>query len=459
VGNPVPTRLARVEPVPHELTRPLQEVEYRARVPSRLLLLLALAAAVSLGLAAPADASRYARYGIQDDAWLASGAGTLESRLDTLERLGVELVRFTVHWDRVAPRMPARPRVHGDPAYDWSVTDAVLGGLRERGIPVVLTIYGAPGWANGGRARQWAPTRPVDMGDFAFAAATRYPHVRDWLVWNEPNQRRWLQPTTPAVYTTRILNPAYAQIKRAIPAARVGGGVTAPRGNVGGVSPVAWIRGMRTAGARLDAYAHHPYPERPKLETPWSGGCSHCATITMATLERLISEVQRAFPRKRIWLTEYGYQSMPEERILGVTKALQARYLAEAAHRVYEAPYVDMLIRYMVRDDTEPGGWQSGLFNRSGTAKPAAAAFPFPVAQVERSGGSTTLWGHVRPGKGTKTYRLRVQRPGGAWTWAGAARRTDGRGFWRATVAAPAGSKVQLYSPRDDRYGAVVTVR
>jgi hypothetical protein len=27
---------------------------------------------------------------------------------------------------------------------------------------------------------------------------------------------------------------------------------------------------MRAAGARLDAYAHHPYPIKPK-ETPWSG--------------------------------------------------------------------------------------------------------------------------------------------------------------------------------------------
>jgi hypothetical protein len=37
--------------------------------------------------------------------------------------------------------------------------------------------------------------------------------------------------------------------------AKVAGGVTAPRGSSGGVSPVKWIRGMRSAHARLDAYA------------------------------------------------------------------------------------------------------------------------------------------------------------------------------------------------------------
>ena len=49
--------------------------------------------------------------------------------------------------------------------------------------------------------------------------------------------------------------------------ARVAGGVTAPRGNTGGVSPVQWIRGMGAAKARLDAYAHHPYPLRPRVES------------------------------------------------------------------------------------------------------------------------------------------------------------------------------------------------
>ena len=62
--------------------------------------------------------------------------------------------------------------------------------------------------------------------------------------------------------------------------------MTAPRGSTGGISPVAFIRGMDAARATLDAYAHNPYPLR-RLETPTSGGCGHCETITMATIERL----------------------------------------------------------------------------------------------------------------------------------------------------------------------------
>ena len=47
---------------------------------------------------------------------------------------------------------------------------------------------------------------------------------------------------------------------------------------------------MAAAHARLDAYAHNPYSLN-KAETPFTGGCDHCDTITMSTLDRLIANV------------------------------------------------------------------------------------------------------------------------------------------------------------------------
>ena len=107
----------------------------------------------------------------------------------------------------------------------------------------------------------------------------------------------------------------------------------------------------------------------------------------MATLERLISEVRRAFGNKRIWLTEYGYQTRPHDRtILGVSQTKQAQYLAEASLRAYRAPFVDVLIKYMVIDDGRADGWQSGLYTATGAAKLSAKSFPMPLAQVPRRG-------------------------------------------------------------------------
>jgi hypothetical protein len=405
-----------------------------------------LAAVVScglLGIAPAAQASSGVRFGIQDDAWLAHGSGTLDDRLDRLERLGVDLVRFNLRWDRIEA-------VQGEP--DWQESDLVLEGLRGRGIAAVVGLVGAPRWANGGRGPNFAPDA-VSFGAFARAAASRYRWVSQWLVWNEPNQARWLRPTRPAVYVRQILNPAYAAIHGANPRARVAGGVTAPRGSTGGVSPVAWIRGMRTAGARLDAYAHHPYPSSNR-ETPFGGGCGHCSTITMATLEKLLAEVGRAFGAKSIWLTEYGYQT----GAYGVSQQRQAELIGQSGLRVYRAPRVEMLIHYLVKDEPHAGRFQSGLYNDAGRAKLAALAFPLPIAQAGRSGGDLVLWGQVRPRSGTQSFRVQVQT-GGVWRFSGGFRRTSGRGFFSIPVAAPRGTAVRIFSPQDGAYSAAIVAR
>ena len=410
----------------------------------RFALVLCVAALAFPGLA---TASPYLRAGIQDDAWLEYGPGTFDQRLDTLDALGVDVVRVTVNWHDTEPRRGVD---------NWARTDLLLAGLHERGIAPLVTLYGTPAWANGGRAQNWAPTSKWTFAAFARRIATRYPYVHLWTVWNEPNQRRWLRPTSPRLYTQQLLNPAYAAIHAASPGSLVAGGVTAPRGSTAGVSPVDWIAGMAAAHAKLDAYAHNPYPLSPG-ETPTTGGCAHCATITMATLPRLIAHVQKAFGAKtRIWLTEYGYQTNPPDRLLGVSYAKQAQYTAQAALRAYLAPRVDILIHYLVRDEPDPARWQSGLVTARNLDKPSFDAFRFPLAQESRTGLRTTLWGQVRPGSGRATFRLQQLR-NGEWATVGAYR-TNVRGFFTRTVQAGSGAKFRIWSVADAAGGPVLTV-
>jgi hypothetical protein len=410
-----------------------------------------IALVATLAWSEPAAAAPGIRYGIQDDAWLVGGPGTLDERLDELERLGVDLVRFNLRWD-VVEADPEQP--------DWTEPDAVLEGLRARGIPAVVAIVGAPAWSNGGGAGNVMPRRAADVAAFARAAASRYRWVRDWLIWNEPNQRRWLRPASPALYVARILNPAYAAIHGVNPRARVAGGVTAPRAGSGGVSPVDFIRGMRRARARLDVYAHHPYPARP-TESPFAeeAPCPRCETITLAQAERLLREVAAAWgTRKRIWLTEFAYQTNPPDRISGVSQGRHARLIADAALRALRLPRVDMLVHYLVRDEPELARWQSGLYTFGGRAKVAARAFPLPLTAAGRSRGRTVLWGQVRPRAGAQQYRLQVRRPGRGWSWLGGTRRTTARGFVSVTAQLRRGTEVRLWSPADEAFGATIAV-
>src|SRR5215212_11129930 len=104
----------------------------------RLLLACVSSCVLFCSLVTSAQASSAVRYGIQDDSWLIHGAGTLDDRLDRLESLGVEIVRFNLHWDRIEPLRGTQ---------SWEESDQVLNGLHDRGIPAVVGIVGSPPWA------------------------------------------------------------------------------------------------------------------------------------------------------------------------------------------------------------------------------------------------------------------------------------------------------------------------
>jgi hypothetical protein len=214
---------------------------------------------------------------------------------------------------------------------------------------------------------------------------------------------------------------------------------------------------MRSAHALLDAYAQNPYPVR-QGETPTGGGCWRCTEITMATLPKLIAEVKREFgSRTRIWLTEYGYNSKPPSKWLGVPNAVQARYVGEAALRAYLSARVDLLIHFLVRDEPNGQRWTSGFYTSRGKMKPSFGAYALPFAEVSRHGTRTTVWGQVRPRSGPQPYRLQQLRAG-RWKWVGGTRSTSSAGYLRRVVTAGRGSWLRVWSPRDRRYSVVLTV-
>jgi hypothetical protein len=409
-----------------------------------------IAALLAAALWVPqAHATPRVKYGIQDDNYILNGPGKLAKRLDTIDKLGVDVVRFTIEWNKVEP---AKGR------FRWGRTDQILRGLNNRRIQPVVALVGTPGWANGGRPPRFAPPSGKDFAEFAGEAAERYPFVRYWLIWNEPNLRRWFEPTIPGTYVRRLLNPAYKAIKQANRRALVGGGVTGPRANKGGLSPLDWLRGIRKAGARLDAYAHHPHPGSP-FESPTEGGCfgARCKTVTLANLRVLVQAVRRAWGgRKRIWLTEWGYQTNPPDRFLGVKPRLQAQYIGEAARLVYRTRQVDMLIQFLYQDEPQIDRFQSGLLTTRGRPKPGLHAFTFPLASTT-DGSVARLWGQIRPRAGRQPYRIQLVTKSGK-RWLTSARSTDRRGTFAVAVRVPIGAVVRVWSIRDRRFGAPVTV-
>ena len=282
----------------------------------------ALALVVRSHSPAVASAATGIAYGLTDDAWLANGPGTVEDRVTTLDGLGVQVVRFTLRWDQIAPTEPANPERPAGRRLRLVDVDRVLDALHSRGIDVVLQLDGAPVV---GERRQAVELR-ADSGrvvrrlrDRGRARVPLGPEVPD-LERAEPGA---LAPPDLGVRSTstRLLNPAYAAIHAVIPGAKVaGGGHRAARLDrrrlAARLDRPACTRRTRASTCTHTTRIRSTRSARPRCTRQRAATCT---TVTMATLSRLERLVARNFPRARIWLTEYGYQSNPPDRILGVT--------------------------------------------------------------------------------------------------------------------------------------------
>ena len=179
---------------------------------------------------------------------------------------------------------------------------------------------------------------------------------------------------------------------------------------------------MKAAHAKLDAYAHNPYPTRPSIESPSKGAAPTCDVISMANLDRLLAEVRKDFGRKQIWLTEYGYQTNPPDPWLGVSPGVQAAYVgAGGAARVpgAERDAADPVPRPR---RAEHRALPERALQRARLAKPASYAFRLPLAQVTRTGRRVVALGTGAArarARGRTGSRSRRTEPG-----AGSARRS-----------------------------------
>ena len=152
------------------------------------------------------------------------------------------------------------------------------------------------------------------------------------------------------------------------------------------------FRAAKAAGMRnFDAYAHHPYAGDP---VPSSARPRNPRAITFANIGKLIDEVTILYGEKPIWITEYGYETSPPDRIFGVSWDRQATYMHEAYTIARRNPRIDMLLWFLVRDEGRATGWQSGLVSARGLRK--------PVLQVPAARGGRAAPPPVDPEEATR---------------------------------------------------------
>ena len=402
-------------------------------------------------------------------------AGSRPAALSELAGLGVHRLRVVLYWRNVAPNPDSASRPGFDATapggYAWGQYDALMAAAAQRGWPVLLTVSGpVPRWATASGADNVTRPKPAEFQQFMTAVGRQYgAQVKTWSIWNEPNHPQFLRPQfsrgRPAA--PRIYRSLFVAARRGLSASgngrdRVLIGETAPRGTGSAVAPLTFLRGVlclsskyRRVGrcGRLDAdgYAHHAYTTRggPFFRPPGPND------VTIGVLPRLVRALDRAGRagairrNMGIYLTEFGIQSFPD-RLLGVSLAQQAEYMAISERIAYANRRVRSFSQYLLRDD-EPrsgpasqrySGFESGLRFADGRAKPSLAGFRLPLV-AKRHGRRASLWGLVRPaGRAVRVTVLSAARGSSFHVIAHA--RTNRGGYWHARARYSSGRRYRV---------------
>jgi hypothetical protein len=340
-----------------------------------------LIAAAAAALAVPsAVAGRGLHVGVAEDAaiW-----GDPDTEMSLVQQAGYDTVRLTAQWA----------------AGQTTIPGLLMGRLQRaataatrRGIQPVVSIYPQAG--------TFTPSEPTSRGQFvsfAVSVVRELPWVTTFIVGNEPNSALYWQPQldpeggdAAAVAYEQLLAATYDAIKAVRPNVTVVGGALDSRGSGRSHSPTAFIRDLgaayRASGRKtpiMDVFDEHVYADNSTLppSMPHAG-----SAIAAGDYAKLVAALGKAFDGTAqkgstlpILYGEFGVEtavpsakgSLYHGKQAGpaVDEATQARYYSEALKLALCAPNVIGLTMFHVADESDLGGWQSGLFYADGTPK------------------------------------------------------------------------------------------
>jgi hypothetical protein len=410
---------------------------------------LAIAAAVPLG--AGSASAHGLGTGFADVVYQSANAASRAHWLDKTVDARAGIVRINVKWGSIAVSKPSNPRDPADPTYNFASLDPAVSDAAARHLQPLITVFTAPGWAEGkhrpslAAAGTWKP-RAGALGDFAHALAARYsgsfgglPRVRYFEAWNEPNLSAYLTPqykgkTQKSVGIYRpMLNAFYRGVHSALSSDKVLNGGLGPYGEPPGgerTRPLTFMRKLLClrgqnlkpakcrSKAHLDVFSDHPIdtsggPHRSALNP------NDAATPDFKYVTRTLRAAERhhrVLPggHRPLWATEVWWDSNPPDTVEGVPVKTQARWLEEALQILWKqgaSVVINLEIRdakFIRHDAIAPTS--TGLFFHSGKPKPSYRAWRFPFVITGRSDHLAKVWGRA-PDAGS--LKVQEKRHGG----------------------------------------------
>jgi hypothetical protein len=447
--------------------------------------LLLASCVVGVFAAPPASADRRQEtiFDASNDLLRAKTVPARDGVLDQLQDLGVDTVRIVVPWRGIVPGPGASQMPAGfdptDPAdYKGSVINSVdesIRGAQERGMRVLLTPSAPiPNWASASGASSLANPLPAAFEQLMVGLGRRYdgtfgcklpvcvpilgipippslmpiPRVDFWSIWSEPNldlflrpQRRGGKNVSGTLYRQLFLAGRQGLSESGHGTDPVLIGETSPSSGFTSTDPLVFLRQVLCLDSKFRrrgsctpiaaaGWAHHPYDPKG---TPLRVSSGRILGVpTLAKLTRALAQAAKTgatTTRLPVYVTEYGVETAPRPN--GVSLPLQAKYIGLAEYQLWRNPQVRSYGQYLLADDrsSDQFAFRTGLLTNSGSRKPSYSAFP--IALVVRSTGSMVrVWGHVRPGSGTRDVTVEARDAQGGITTLGEVT-TDAGGYFQ----------------------------
>ena len=386
-------------------------------------------------------------FGITDDATKYADDGGAFLFGDMTD-LGMVENRVIVFWDENTPRK----------ILEENFIDRMMPVAAASGIRIVLAIQPI-------HALAFSTNTPAKVAAFASYVgnvARRWPQVREFVIGNEPNVRRFFQPQhTPdgsivsaGVYE-QILAASYDTLKGIDPAIKVDGLALSPRGNDQGVgvgaesvSPVRFIAALGAAYRKsgrttpiadvVDVHAYSNINTQPLTRSyKWpQAGAADLDRLKQAWWDAFHGTAQPVFQEKGDPARPGGYVTFRidesgtqvkidptkvdtklytgKENVPLVDEATQARYYNDLIGLVKCDTDVQTLDLFHLIDEPLLLGFQSGLLRVDGSKRPAYATVKKAIAAA-RTCAKPHTWRHTTAVIGARgqfnvTTKLAAQR-------------------------------------------------
>ncbi len=375
---------------------------------ARAFTIVAAATALLVSLSAAAADSNAAFFvGFTDDLVKNEGAAAVGPAWD----LGAKAFRITLMWE------PGQTQPDSAELGDLDRATRAASGLK-----LVLAVY-----ATAGLKAPLDSTARDAYCTYVRNVLSRYPSIRDVVIWNEPNKRLFWNPQTnaPALYEA-LLARCFDVLHKAYSGVNVIGLALSSTGNDDAVStsPGAFIRGVgdayRASGRTkrlLDTVGFHPYAAAA-TERPWRKHIQS-KTIGEGDWNKLAYNLWLAFNGTAqpapgaIWYLEVGFQTTldpgkealysgtenapvvpdfaggePDSPAPSETSAApdQATQVLDAIRLAYCQPGVGAFFNFLLADEPQLSGWQSGAYWTDLTPKDSLPAFGAAIAAVNGGG-------------------------------------------------------------------------